>query len=153
MPAFRQTSSTTVPSSACFKMNAICRSVNFDFFIARFSQLKIAKPDQEILIKSGPNYREQVRPGIVADLPDSHKEADWLANSVRNHVKACIHAALGTADQTFTPPFFNLGLDAVRCALKYVASIIIVFFCIPFAVSPSIIRVKMPMPFHRFLWL
>jgi hypothetical protein len=29
MPAFRQTSSTAVPSSACFNMNAICCSLNF----------------------------------------------------------------------------------------------------------------------------
>jgi len=31
MPAFRQTSSTVVPSSACFNMNAICCSLNLLF--------------------------------------------------------------------------------------------------------------------------
>jgi hypothetical protein len=33
MPAFRHTSSTRVPSSACRKVNAICCSLNRDFFM------------------------------------------------------------------------------------------------------------------------
>jgi TRAP-type uncharacterized transport system fused permease subunit len=37
-------------------------------------------------------------------------------------MQLCIHAALGQADQASTPPFFNRRLEAVRCALRYVAS-------------------------------
>lgn len=33
MPNFRHTSATGVPASACWSANAICWSVNFDFFI------------------------------------------------------------------------------------------------------------------------
>ena len=33
IPAFLQTSSMPIPSSACFKINAICCSKNLDFFI------------------------------------------------------------------------------------------------------------------------
>ena len=35
MPIFLQTSSTGVPTSACLSANAICSSVNFDFFTAQ----------------------------------------------------------------------------------------------------------------------
>ena len=33
IPAFRKISATAVPSSPCFRTNAICLSVNFDVFI------------------------------------------------------------------------------------------------------------------------
>jgi hypothetical protein len=34
IPALRQISETGTPSAPCFKMNALCASVNFDAFIA-----------------------------------------------------------------------------------------------------------------------
>jgi len=37
MPIFRQTSSTDVSASSCCKANAICLSVNRDFFIGQRS--------------------------------------------------------------------------------------------------------------------
>src|SRR6478752_8758626 len=39
IPAFRQTSATAKPSSACFKTNAICASENFDAFMELSSSL------------------------------------------------------------------------------------------------------------------
>lgn len=61
MPAFRHTSSTVVPSSACLRMNAICCSLNLDVFIHGFPCSAFAKPNREFLSKLGPVYGEQVK--------------------------------------------------------------------------------------------
>ena len=48
------------------------------------------------------------------------------------------------------PPFSATMLFAVRCALRYVASIITVFSSPCSAASPTIIRAKMPFSLQRF---
>ncbi|WP_394342809.1 transposase [Paenirhodobacter populi] len=45
---------------------------------------------------------------------------------------------------TFEPPFFTHGLDAVRCALRWVASIMMVLCAACSAARPTMIRAKTP---------
>jgi hypothetical protein len=65
-----------------------------------------------------------------------------------------VQPALRATDQTAPlvagSPFFDRRLVAVRCALRYVASIITVFGTAASAASPSIIRAKTPLSLHRF---
>jgi len=53
-----------------------------------------------------------------------------------------VHATLGPADQSTTPPFLTAMLVAVRCAFRYVASIITVFSPQCLAARPAIICAK-----------
>lgn len=48
------------------------------------------------------------------------------------------------------PPFFTRRLDAVRCALRYVASIMMVLCSALSAARPSMIRAKTPLSLQRF---
>ena len=61
-----------------------------------------------------------------------------------------VHTALGASYQASTPPFLVHKLDAVRCALRYVASIGIVLLSGALAASPNMIRANTPMSLHRF---
>ena len=61
IPAFRQISSTLVPSSNGLRINAICCSVNLDLFMAKILGSPGAKPNREFLIKNEPNFRDQVK--------------------------------------------------------------------------------------------
>jgi len=66
IPIFRQTSATRVPVSACRSANAICSSVNFDFFIDKTSFKRFC---QKTHIMSGPFFRDEVRDGPLPWLP------------------------------------------------------------------------------------
>lgn len=65
MPAFRQTSSTIVLSSACLSMNTICCSLNLAFFIGGFPRPAHAKPNQEFLTINGPTRAAYVNVTIA----------------------------------------------------------------------------------------
>lgn len=64
--------------------------------------------------------------GIIADLSGCHEEAQRSSVLIRDRMQLRIHATFGPTDQAPWIPFFNRRLEAVRCALRYVASIIIV---------------------------
>jgi hypothetical protein len=51
---------------------------------------------------------------------------------------------------SIAPPCFARGLQAMRCAVRQVAPIMMVFRSEPAAASPSIIRAKTPLSPHRF---
>ena len=59
IPAFRQTFATAVPLSACFRTDAICASVNFDFFV-EFSSSHSRDHKWKIPARNGPFFRRQV---------------------------------------------------------------------------------------------
>lgn len=65
-----------------------------------------------------------------------------------------VHAAPGAADQTAPLvagfPFFDRKLVALRCAFRYVASIITVFGPAASAARPSVMRAKTPLSLYRF---
>jgi hypothetical protein len=65
-------------------------------------------------------------------------------------MKLGVHAALGATDQATAPLFLAAMLVAVRCAFRYVASIITVVFSPCFVANPAIIRANMPLSIHRF---
>jgi hypothetical protein len=64
----------------------------------------------------------------IADLTCGHAETARTPIGTGDGMQLRVHAAFGSADQTFPltagPPFFNRRLDAVRCAFRGVASII-----------------------------
>jgi hypothetical protein len=49
-------------------MNAICCSLNLDFFIGGFPRPAPAKPNREFLTKNGPIRRAQVMKRQLADV-------------------------------------------------------------------------------------
>jgi hypothetical protein len=65
-------------------------------------------------------------------------------------MKLGVHAALGVTDQATAPPFLAAMLVAVRCAFRYVASIITVVFSPCFVANLAIIRAKIPFSLQRF---
>ena len=87
-------------------------------------------------------FQQRCRAGVVADLPGGHEEAQGAPVCVGDGMK--LHAAFGAPDQMAAVPFFTRRLEAVRCALRYVASIMTVFGSAPTAAKPSIIRVITP---------
>ncbi len=87
---------------------------------------------------------------IIADLSGGDEQIDWSSLAVTDCVQLGVDAALGATDQATTPPFLAAMLVAVRCALRYVASIITVFCSPCAAASPVIIRAKMPFSLQRF---
>ena len=68
------------------------------------------------------------RPGEVAGLPGAEIHLDGSPLAVADHVQLGVPAAFRQPDQppprVAAPPFFR-RLEAVRCAFKYVASIMI----------------------------
>ncbi len=61
---------------------------------------------------------------VVADWSGCDEQADRAALRIGNGMQLCVHAAFGAADQPSEPPFFTRRPEAVRCALRQVASII-----------------------------
>src|SRR3546814_17727788 len=53
-------------------------------------------------------------PGVVADLPGGHEEAQGAAVRIGDGVKLRVHAAFGASDQPAKTPFLTRRLDAVR---------------------------------------
>ena len=92
--------------------------------------------------------------GVVADLPCGYEELKGPSLGVCDCVQLGVQATLRSANQTPAliawPPFFVRRLEAVRCALRYVGSIMMVFCSVPSEAGPSIIRAKTPMLPHRF---
>ena len=105
-------------------------------------------PEQPIYLWQAAN--ESTCTDVIADLSGSCKEVQRSPLTVADGVQPCVHAALGSTDQTATSPFFTARLDAVRWALRYVASIITVASSQCPAAKPAMIRAKMPLSLHRF---
>ncbi|OAJ66120.1 hypothetical protein A0123_03247 [Gluconobacter cerinus] len=55
-----------------------------------------------------------------------HEEAQQSSVLIGDRMQLGIHTAFGATDQAAWPPFFSRRLEAVRCALRYVASIMMV---------------------------
>ncbi|MFT4915445.1 MAG: hypothetical protein ACI9C3_001306 [Yoonia sp.] len=60
------------------------------------------------------------------------------------------HAALGQSNQVAVPPLFNRRLDAIRYALRYVASLEIVLLSGACSASRIMIRANTPISRQRF---
>jgi hypothetical protein len=69
---------------------------------------------------------QRCRAGVVADLASGDKEAQGAPVRIGDGVELGVHAAFGAPDQAAEIPFLTRRLEAVRCAFKYVASIITV---------------------------
>lgn len=55
---------------------------------------------------------------VVADLPGGDEKIEWASLTVTDGVQLGVHAALRSANQASTPPFFAAMLVAVRWALR-----------------------------------
>ena len=92
--------------------------------------------------------------GIVADLACGHEDLQGPPLGVGDGMQLGVQPTFRAPDQApalvVGPPFFARRLEAVWCALRYVASIMMVFCSVPSEASPSIIRAKTPMSPHRF---
>ena len=86
--------------------------------------------------------------------PGGHEELQGPSLGVGDGMQLRVRSALRSANQTPAliagSPFFARRLEAVRCALSYVASIMTTFFSPPSEANPSIIRAKTPISPHRF---
>ena len=94
--------------------------------------------------------QQSPRADVIAHLSGSDEQIERSPLAVADGVQLGVHAAFGAADQASTPPFLTAMLVAVRCAFRYVASIITVFSSPCSAARPAIIRAKIPFPLQRF---
>ena len=81
---------------------------------------------------------------VIAHLSGGYKQIERSSLAVANGVQLGVHAAFGPTDQAATPPFLTAILVAVRCAFRYVASIITASSSPCSAARPAIIRAKCP---------
>jgi len=88
--------------------------------------VRIIAPITEQPLSSGKTVQEGGGAGVVADLASGHEQADGASVGIGHGMKLGVHAALGASDQPPEAPFFTRRLEAVRCALRYVASIMTV---------------------------
>jgi hypothetical protein len=90
------------------------------------------------------------RPLVVADLSCRQGEPEGSAVCIGDGVQPCVHAAFRSPDPGDRAPLFARGLDAVRCAFRQAASIMIVLELVPPAARPARIRAKTPVSLQRF---
>jgi hypothetical protein len=83
---------------------------------------------------------------VACNHGDPHRPALGIGNGVQPGVRA----TLGAPDLASAPPFSTRRLDAVRCALRCVASIMNVLCLAPSAAGPAMIRAKTPVSLQRF---
>ena len=88
--------------------------------------------------------------GIIADLSRSHEKTQQLSALIGDRMQLRIRATSGAADQATLIPSFSRRPEAVGCALRYVASIMMVWGSAFPAARPSIIRTKIPHGAPRF---
>ncbi len=121
------------------------------FVLQRFSEpvgIIAAIPEQPFGIWKAAEQRP--RADVVAHLTGSDEQVERASLAIADGVQFGIHAALGATNQATAPPFLAAMLVAVRCAFRYVASIITVFCSLRLAARPAIIRAKMPFSLQRF---
>jgi hypothetical protein len=87
---------------------------------------------------------------IITDLPSGYEQADRTADGVCYSMQFGVHAAFSQPDQASTPPFFDRRLEAVRCALRCVASIEMVVLSGACSANPIMIRANTPISLQRF---
>ena len=75
-----------------------------------------AIPEQPIDLWEAAEQRP--RSDVVADLSCGDEQVEWSALAVTDGMQLRVHAALGSADEASTPPFFAAKLVAVRCAFR-----------------------------------
>ena len=94
--------------------------------------------------------QQRRRAGVTTDLASGHEEPDRPPFGIGNGVQLGVHAAFGAPDLAPARPFFTPRLDALRCALRSVASIMIVLCSALSAARPTMIRAKTPLSLQRF---
>ena len=75
-----------------------------------------AIPEQPIDLWEAAEQRP--RSDVVADLSCGDEQVERAALAVTDGMQLRVHAALGSADEASTPPFFAAKLVAVRCAFR-----------------------------------
>ena len=98
----------------------------------------------------GQIIQQRCSAGVIAYLASGREKSERATVGIGDGVELRIHAAFGATDQPPEAPFFTRRLDAVRCAFRQVASIMIVSGVALAAASPSIMRMKTPLSPHRF---
>jgi hypothetical protein len=86
--------------------------------------------------------------GVVADLACRKEQAAWAAFAVADRVQFRVQAALGAAYMPGKSPFLS-RLAAVRCAFRWVASIMSSSVSPPPPASSTKIRPNMPNSLQR----
>ena len=96
--------------------------------------------------KTAQQHRDRA---AITHLSRNHKRAQRSSVLIRDRMQLRVRAAFYLPGQAAWIPFFNRRLEAVRCALRYVASIMMVRGSAFAAGRPSIIYMKMLMPPQR----
>src|ERR1700761_7799444 len=91
---------------------------------------------------------QQTSAGMIAHLALGQQQDNGLAPGVAHRVELGVQPALGASDATRSPPFLR-RLQAVRCALRCVASIMIQFGLGPSPASSANIRPNTPRRLQR----
>src|ERR1700744_6607618 len=86
--------------------------------------------------------------GMIAHLALGQQQDDGLALGVAYRVELGVQPALGAPDATRSPPFFR-RLQAVRCALRWVESIMIQLGLGPAPANTAKIRPNTPRRLQR----
>ena len=110
----------------------------------------IISPICQKSVGGGQAIRRDSGLSVIADLASSQEERDRPPNYFIHDMQHGIDTTLGPPNQASTPPFFNRILDAVPCALRYVASIKIVSGSGTSAASTIRKQTNPPKPRHRF---
>ena len=140
--------------------------VIFDGLVARLSLWDVARyplisnsftkpiciisPICQKSVGGGQAIRRDSGLSVIADLASSQEERDRPPNYFIHDRQLGIDTTLGPPNQASAPLFFNRRLDAVQCALTYVASIEIVLGSGDSAASPVMKWANTLMPHHRF---
>ena len=77
---------------------------------------------QSLRLRQAPD--QSSRAGVIARLTAAQEHADGTAERIRDSVQFGVQAAFRASDEPPAPPFFSPRLEAVRWALRCVASII-----------------------------
>jgi hypothetical protein len=94
--------------------------------------------------------QQRPRPDVVRGLSCRKKHLDRTALRVGQDVQFRVQPALGPTDQPSAPPFFTARLEAVRCAFRWVASIITISVSCACEASSVMMVANTPMRLHRF---
>ena len=105
----------------------------------------VADEDFGVLRQSRVEY---LRPNMIAGLAVRQAHHDRAALAVDDSMQLGVQSAFGAPDTAGNIPFFS-RLEAVRCALRCVASIISVSGGSPSAVKRLNISLKTPILLHR----
>src|SRR5690606_38307729 len=112
--------------------------------------VRVVTPIRQQVLCGRQAAQKRPRADVIAALAGGEEHPHGAAERIRNGVQLGVQAALRAPDQAAPPPFLSPRLEAVRCALRWVASIISVSVPPPRSASSSSIRAKMPFSLQRF---